>query len=447
MISKMWRKGRIRETLRYGRGSVVVDLPSKNCRAIVQPSLPPAIGDLDAAIEQCLNDPVGGEPLSKIVEGRQNVIVVIPDITRGPAPCAYLPPLLRHIERHHVRREDVTILTATGSHRGTHSDAERETLVGAEIALNWTVVDHDADAGNEEIEPLDDKTPLWIHARALKADCLILAGQLSYHYCAGFGGGRKLIAPGLCGRTTVHALHRRTLANIDPSGGWRSRTGTLRHNPFHEALAAVAERVGPDFTLNVTAGWEGNIIGVVAGDPVHSHLLACLQYDKIFRFPVAERLPLVVASCGGWPHDVNFYQAHKAFDNAFRAVAPGGTIVLLAECAEGWGTESFLRWFSITSLKEHRERLENEFEVAGHTAYALKWKTRQCRLIVVSETLTRAVKDGQTPSWLSDDASSSPFRIEITGDLNKALAKAAPNHSLPYYLMPVASSCLPEVTG
>ncbi len=77
-------------------------------------------------------------------------------------------------------------------------------------------------------------------------------------------------------------------------------------------------------------------------------------------------VPVVVASCGGWPHDVNLYQAHKALQNAFRVVRQNGAIVLVAECSEGWGPESFIKWLAIDSLKEHRERLIDEFEVPGH---------------------------------------------------------------------------------
>jgi len=433
-------------SLRYGHGWMVVDLPDQNCRAVVQPTLPPAIADLDTTIERCLDDPVGGKPLSKILKGRRKVVVVIPDATRGEGVRLYLPPLLRYIEQHGVVRKRVTILTATGVHR-RHSDAGLEALVGPEIARNWTVVDHDGDEGNVLIKPLDDETPLWVDRRAVEADCLILVGRVNHHYCAGFSGGRKLIAPGLCGRETVVALHRRTLANIDASGNWQSRTGGLRHNPFHEALAAVAEQVRPRFALNVTLGQQEEIIGVVAGDPVRSHLVACLQYDKVFRFPVPERLPLVVASCGGWPYDSDLYQAHKAVDNAFRAVQPDGTIVLLAECADEWGPGSFLRWLAIGSLKEHHERLKSHFEVAGHTTYALKWKTTQCRLIVVSETLARAVKAGEEPMWLASKVAVTPFRMAIVGDMEEALTRADPAGSLPYYLMPFASFCLPEITG
>ncbi len=432
-------------TLCYGRETLTLDLPDDLCRRVIQPSFPPAIPDPDAAITRCLDDPVGTPPLSKILEGRRRIVVVIPDATRAGAIPLYVGPLLRYLRAHGVSRERATLLSATGAH-GLHSEAQRAALVGPEIAAQWTVEDHDCDRGNVEIEPLDAETPVAVDRHALEADCLILAGQISFHYCAGFGGGRKLIAPGLCGRATVHALHRRTLANIDADGNWHSRTGVLHHNPFHEAMLAVARRVGPRFTLHATFGLGNQLLGVAAGDLVKAHVAACLQYAQIFTCPVPERLPLVVASCGGWPLDGNLYQAHKAFDNAFRAVQRGGTILLLAECSGGWGPEAFVRWLAIPTLAEHRQRLRAEFQVEGHTTYAFKWKATQCRVIIVSHVLDERITAGDAPAWLRGGPS--PFQIEIVGTIGEALERlGAGGRRLPYYLMPNGAACLPEVTG
>jgi len=436
----------MQRALRCGRGAIVVDLPSEGCRAVLQPKLPPVLSDLDAVVARCVEAPVGGEPLSKIVRDRERIVLAIPDATRGEVVPACLPPLLHFLERVGVARERVTILTATGAHPG-HTDEERAALVGREIAANWTVVDHDPDGGNVDLEPLDEETPLAVDARALEADCLILAGAVRYHYLAGYGGGRKLVAPGLCSRATVQALHRKTLANIEPSGQWHSRTGVMRDNPFHEALVEAARRVGPHFALNVAVGWQGQVVDVVAGDPFESHTLAALQYDQIFRCIVRERLPVVIASCGGEPFDLNFYQAHKALDNAFRVVRRGGTIILMAECRDGWGPESFVRWLAIESLEEHRERLMDAFEVPGHTTYALKWKATQCRIIVVSKGLAACIEKGDAPAWLAARPGKSPFRLEITTDVAEAFDKAATRHPFPHYVLPVAASCLPQITA
>jgi len=438
----------MRQVFRYGAGEVALELPAANCAGVIEPRLPPAVEDVESAVFRALDEPIGTPPLSEVLKGCGRVAVAIPDATRGEAVAAYLPPLLRYIERCGIGPERVVIVTATGAHR-RHTDAERAALVGPKVAGRWRVEDHDADSGNVEIGPLDAETPLLVDERAVGADCLILAGRLSHHYCAGFGGGRKLVAPGLCARATTVALHRRTLENIASSGEWRSRSGELDGNPFHEALSAAAARVGPRFALHVAAAGKTDVIDVVAGDVVRSHEVACGRYDRIFRVPAPSgRLPLAIASCGGRPYDVNLYQAHKALDNAFRAVEPGGTIVLLAECAEGWGPRSFAEWLAVGSLEEHRERLAAGFEIVGHTTYALKWKAAKCRIIIASEGLARRVARGEGPPWLGGKGRGrTPFALEIVGDPAEALKRSGVFEGKPYYAMPLAAQSLPAPLG
>jgi nickel-dependent lactate racemase len=434
------------KAFRYGRGSEVLTLPGDGYRGTIQPKLPAAIQSLDDAIGRRLAEPISCPPLLDVVRGRKKIVIAVPDATRGEAVRACLPPLLRYLENARLERDRVTILIATGHHRPP-TPPEIAALVGREIAAAWRVVAHDPDAGNVELEPYDADTPIFMDRIAVESDCLILAGSVSYHYAAGFGGGRKMIAPGLAGRATVQALHRRTVANIDEAGRWQSRTGQLRGNPFHEVLAAVAERLRPAFAVQVSLGWEGRAYAVTAGDPVRSHQIACLEHDQIFRVHVPERLPLVIASCGGWPFDLDLYQAHKSIDNAFRAVAPGGTILLLARCADGWGAASFTRWLAIPTLDEHRARLLENFEVAGHTTYALKWKATQCRIVIASDVLAKRLEAGDGPQWLRPDAADSPFRLEIVPTLREALTRALARPETPYSLLPVAAFTLPEAAA
>jgi len=79
----------------------------------------------------------------------------------------------------------------------------------------------------------------------------------------------------------------------------------------------------------------------------------------------------VIASCGGFPHDINMIQAHKTLDAASRACIDGGTIVLLAECEDGLGRNDFLEWFDVANTSELAERLCQKYQVNGQTAWNL----------------------------------------------------------------------------
>jgi len=93
----------------------------------------------------------------------------------------------------------------------------------------------------------------------------------------------------------------------------------------------------------------------------------------------------VVVSCGGFPHDINLIQAHKALDMAALACNEGGTIILLAECSDGLGRPDFLKWFDEKDSRALEARLVNEYEVNGQTAWALLTKAERYRVCLVSE--------------------------------------------------------------
>ena len=97
------------------------------------------------------------------------------------------------------------------------------------------------------------------------------------------------------------------------------------------------------------------------------------------------RREVVIASCGGYPHDINLIQAHKSLDMAAHACTDGGTIVLLAECRDGLGRPDFLKWFEEKDSRALEARLRDAYEVNGQTAWSLLTKAERYRIHLVSE--------------------------------------------------------------
>ncbi len=93
----------------------------------------------------------------------------------------------------------------------------------------------------------------------------------------------------------------------------------------------------------------------------------------------------MIVSSGGFPHDINLIQAHKALDMAALACNDGGTIILLAECSDGLGRPDFLKWFDARDSRALAARLVNGYEVNGQTAWALLSKAERVRVCLVSE--------------------------------------------------------------
>jgi nickel-dependent lactate racemase len=169
-------------------------------------------------------------------------------------------------------------------------------------------------------------------------------------------------------------------------GGRKSGVGPglLDGNAVHEACDRMAGLVAPDFGINTIVDEEKRATGVFCGDWRLAHRAACEDYLKLHSFQIPQKRDVVIVSCGGFPHDINMIQAHKALDMAAHACNDGGTIVLLAECRDGLGRSDFLKWFDTGDSRALENRLRNGYEVNGQTAWSLMTKAERYRICLVS---------------------------------------------------------------
>ena len=131
---------------------------------------------------------------------------------------------------------------------------------------------------------------------------------------------------------------------------------------------------------------------LVLGGSCAAHRAACEHYLERHSVELPAKRDVVVASCGGFPYDINLIQAHKALDMASYACNDGGTIVLLAECVDGLGRPDFMKWFDSADARALADRLRTEYEVNGQTAWALLTKAERYRVYLISELPAEQVK-------------------------------------------------------
>jgi nickel-dependent lactate racemase len=230
----------------------------------------------------------------------------------------------------------------------------------------------------------DRGTPVEVN-RALKDfSHVVITGATGFHYFAGFSGGRKSICPGLASARTIEATHM--LALDFETGGRRAGVGTglLDGNAVHEECERVAALIEPRFGINSVVDQRGRAVRIHAGDWRAAHRSGCSEYLASHSVHIDEKREVVIASCGGSPYDINLIQAHKALDMAAHACSDGGTIVLLAECPDGLGHPTFLKWFDEKDSRALETRLRNAYEVNGQTAWSLLTKAERYRVHLVS---------------------------------------------------------------
>jgi nickel-dependent lactate racemase len=163
------------------------------------------------------------------------------------------------------------------------------------------------------------------------------------------------------------------------------RTGQLDGNAVHEECDQIATLVSPTLGINTVVDARGRATQIFAGHWRAAHRAACDQYLAGHSQRISEKRPLVIVSCGGYPYDINFIQAHKALEMAAQACEDGGTIILLAECRDGLGRSDFLKWFESSDSAKLETRLRKAYEVNGQTAWAVMTKAERFRVVLVSE--------------------------------------------------------------
>lgn len=371
----------------YGAGELAFALPPGMRGLMIQPRPVEPLGDIKAAVDAALAEPVGSPPLRELARPGDRVCIVFTDATRAVPDHLLVPALLRELEAAGVRDGDIILLCGVGMHRASTAE-EKVTKLGAEVVARYRVVDHTpsdptllADLGTW------DGVPLLVNRLAAEADLLVATGVVEPHQFAGYSGGRKTVAIGAGGEATIAATHGSAM--LDHPG---TRLGQIEGNRFHQAITESARRAGMRFILNVVQDGAHRVVALRAGQPqaAFSELVGMAQ--SVYQVPVEQQYALVIAGVDP-PKDVNLYQATRAASYLWFAsrpvVRPGGVIIVPARCPEGAGQGvGERRFYQLLSSADDLDSLllhlrEEGYPPGGQRAYILAQVLESCQIIVV----------------------------------------------------------------
>jgi lactate racemase len=316
--------------LAYGRRGLRISLPADRT-TVVAPAYHPAAPDVPVALRDALRHPVAGPPLRAAVRRGQRVAVSVCDVTRPQPREAMLRALLTELAGL-VSPDDVTVLIATGTHRG-NTPGELGEMLGDELAARLRVINHDA--RDEDMLTWcgehGNGVPVWLNRHWVDADVKITTGFVEPHFFAGFSGGPKLVAPGLAGLETTLTLH-----DAQRIGSELATWAVCEGNPVHDDVRAIAAATGVDFAFDVVLNRDQQVVAAFGGEVLAMHAAARAYVREVSMRPVDGLFDVVVTTNAGFPLDQNLYQAVKGMSAAATVVRPGGLIICAAECVDGF---------------------------------------------------------------------------------------------------------------
>lgn len=366
-------------TYKYGKGTVSFSLDPDQIVDELFIKDYPVLPDAAAAIREAIRNPIGSKPLREIVKPGETVAFLVNDTTRVANSHVFMPVLLDELNAVGIPDQDMRIVFALGTHRAM-TDSEMIGEVGSEVAKRVQLYNSDAKDQSQFqfFGTTSYGTPVYLHKKAVEADHIICTGSVVHHFFAGYGGGRKALLPGVAYYETIRKNHSLML---DPG----ATIGRLEGNPIYHDQIEGTEMRRPSFLINVVLNEKKEFLQVFAGDYIAAHKECCTFVNSVYGVQVKQEADIVIASCGGYPKDINVYQLQKTMDNAWCAVREGGVVIILGECAEGSGSELYEKTMEkYRTPAEVEAAIRADFQIGAHKAYAVTRLMKKADFVLVS---------------------------------------------------------------
>jgi nickel-dependent lactate racemase len=417
--------------LKYGKKAIYTDISDKNFLGVIASKKNSNIENPtpNLSYEHAINNPVDKSSFDKLFDRNDKISIVINDNTRITPSKEILPVLLNRLDNLRIKEENIEILIAVGSHRPV-TEKEMDELLGKDIVSRFVVENHDCQADdlvNLGITHL--QTPVELNRKFVEADKRITIGDVAFHYYAGYTGGRKSILPGISSLRSIQKNHSNL---IHPD----AVTGNLDGNVIHVDMTEAAKKAKVDFCVSVVLDSNKEIVEIATGRGIVSSFNKCVEkVDELFKVYVDKPADIVVVSSGGFPKDINLYQAQKAIEQAQTIIKQGGQLVVVAECRDGIGHKVFEEWMTqYKTLEELSKQVQTNFKLGGHKAYYMRKTMKRADIILVSELDSELVED--------------PFNMTPADSVENALdlAFSRMGNDASVWTLPIGGETLPLIT-
>ena len=383
------------QELKYGESKVHIDLSKSKSVTILNENPMEEISDIKTEfIKSITTDTINSKPLKELISKDDKITIIISDITRFcQRQDIICEQLVNYLTKEiGTKYENIIIIVAIGTHR-KQTEEELCKLSSKNVYEKVKVINHDCDSEDLVfVGKTDLGTEVYINKYAINRKLIIISGTI-HHIMAGFAGGRKSIIPGIASRETIKQNHLNCLSKTEKKTDPRVASRKLTNNPVNEDMNQAAKFINVTFGINIIVNTKSKHSKLFCGNFYDAWLKSCKYVDESYGVKIKKEADIVIASCGGYPKDINLYQSTKSIFNATRAVKKNGILILLAECKEGGGAPDFFSWIKPLKKGILDEELRANFTIGGYIFYALCEAIAKSEMLMLSEIDPNFVKD------------------------------------------------------
>ena len=304
-----------------------------------RPALTP--DQIKAAITQNL---IGTPPIRELAKGKKEVVIIFDDMTRVTRVAEIVPFVLEELAEADIPDDRVRFIAALGCH-GAMNRFDFAKKLGEEILARFPVYNHNPYANCTYVGTTNTfGTRVYVNEEVMKCDLRIAIGSVVPHPRSGFGGGGKIILPGVTSFETTEYNHRMFFKTLKEQGPTVIGMGIFDHNPARIDIEEAAALAGLDILINSIVNMWGETVAIFAGALKPAYAAAVQEAKTHYLTPRVEGKDIVIAN--------TFAKANEAWIGlpvAYTGLKPeGGDIVLLGNTPEGQVTHYLLGPFGET---------------------------------------------------------------------------------------------------
>jgi len=290
-------------------------------------------------IEQAFANPIGTPRIRDLAKGKKEVAILFDDITRPTRTYEILPYVLRELEQAGISDEQIRLIAAIGTH-GAHDNHALRKKLGQEALERFLVYQHNPWENCVAVGTTSHGTPLAVNREVMSCDLKIGIGTILPHPQVGFGGGGKIILPGVSHVDTIEHFHGKLMESAPQTTG----LGNYDENVMRFDTEEAAKLAGLDMTIDGIVNGRGEVSALFVGDPVLEHREGVKLAKQVYGTEGIAGADIAVTNAY-----LKSSEAAISIMIAIRSIKlPGGTVVMNMNAPEGQILHYLMRSFGKT---------------------------------------------------------------------------------------------------
>jgi len=375
-------------TIPYGNEKKSFSVPDKYFCEVLSPYEVNVRGNTDEILNMALDNPIGSRRIEEIVKDAKTVSIICDDMSRPTPVSLILPHVLKRLHKAGIRKENIKIIIALGSHRYMTKE-ELIDKVGKEVYLNYNVLNSEFKKETSLVlmGTAEDGSKIYATKDAAESDIRIGIGNIVPHPVMGWSGGGKILFPGIAGEKTVALFH--IMGGLNNENLFGMDESPIRHN-----IESWVDVIGLDFIINTVLTGDFQIYKAVCGNYIKAHREGVKFAKEIWGVKTTKKADIMIVS--SYPADQDFWQSGKGLYSAENGLKEqGGTIILVSPNYEGIGPHlEFLEFMGDDDAHNKLVKIKDDDSIEGDrlaisvgTSMA-KMRMRR-EIIMVSDGITK----------------------------------------------------------